>query len=439
MKYAGVVVSAAIDNQRPPIKKANTSVTENTFPNLKKTRFVGVDRVPKKRRTRSSVYPDTSRLYRQQPNRIEKHGTNDSKNPFTALYQQILAQEVDRGIAAELIEEIKRIPGSQELVANGDLSSHITSILEDMGIAIDANMFVKGQPKIMAFVGPTGVGKTATIAKLAALQASRNGKRVALITLDNYGISAIALLKTYAEIIGIPLEAAVNWTELKRTLKQYKDQDLILIDTPGIGPKNQNQIQELKTYFEKIADLQIHLVLSATTKEKDLITLAEVFQEIDYSRLLFTKIDESGAFGNIVNLLIRSHIPLSFLCSGRKVPDDIEAGSIRKLVDILIQSKNICRPQLKQSLISSDVDHPGDDDQIVHRPYYVANKTSDVYHLPECKWSRKIKSDNILKFNNWLEADEQNFLPCRSCNPDRFQSVNRTDSKSEKRKFSGKR
>ncbi|MBT8370508.1 MAG: hypothetical protein KJO34_06065, partial [Deltaproteobacteria bacterium] len=112
MKYAGVVVSAAIDNQRPPIKNTNSSDAENTSPNFKKTRFVGVDQTRNKRRRLSSVYPDTSRLYRQQRNRIEEHGTNDSKNPFTALYQQILAQEVDRGIAAKLIEEIKRIPGS---------------------------------------------------------------------------------------------------------------------------------------------------------------------------------------------------------------------------------------------------------------------------------------------------------------------------------------
>ena len=349
------------------------------------------------------------------------------------MYQQILSQEIDRGIASELIEEIKRIPGSRDLLNEGGLGPHLASILEEMGISIDSNMFVKEQPKIMAFIGTSGVGKTTTIAKLAALQTKRNRKRVALITLDNYGISAMAQIRTYAQIIGIPLEAAVNLSDLKQAIKKYRDKDLILIDTPGLGPKDQGKIRELKTCFEKITDLQIHLVLGATTKEKDFIATMETFKDIGFNRLLFTKIDESSSFGNIVNLLIRTNIPLSFLSNGRKVPDDIEFGSMRRLVELLFQSTMVYEQQLKQSFNPTDIGSATDDNPAIHQQYYVANKNSDVYHHPDCKCTKKIKSDNIIKFAHWREADEQNFLPCRSCNPDRFQSDFRSGSKIEKK------
>ena len=167
-----------------------------------------------------------------------------------------------------MIEEFKRIPASLQLLAAGDLKSHLASILEEMGAGADRNVFAEEKPQVAAFVGTTGVGKTTTIAKLAALQVSRHKKRVALVTLDNYGIAAMEQLKTYARILGVPLETAVNIAELKRVIKKFKDKDLIFIDTPGINPKNQELIEELKTYFARIDGLQTHLVLSATTKGK---------------------------------------------------------------------------------------------------------------------------------------------------------------------------
>jgi flagellar biosynthesis protein FlhF len=195
----------------------------------------------------------------------------------------------------------------------------------------------------------------------------------------------------------------------------------------------------LKGYFAKLSDLQTHLVLSATTKEKDLIAITEAFKEINIDRLLFTKIDESSTYGNMVNLLIRTNIPLSFLCSGRKVPDDIEAGSTEKLVDLLFKSQSLDGVRSAGSShipdsLTAELDNPP-----AIRTYFVANQNSDVYHCSDCKWSKKIKADNIIKFSSAQEAEAHNFLPCSSCRPDRLECGDHFDSKTEKIKLSSYR
>ena len=350
-----------------------------------------------------------------------------------------MAQEVDRSIASEIIEELKRRDAPLEKIGGEDLRSHLTSILEDMGVMADGDVFGSGTARIAAFIGCSGVGKTTTIAKLAVLQARQYKKRVGLITLDNYGIAAIEELRAYAKIIGIPLETAVNISELKHSINKYQDKELIIIDTPGMNPQNERLIREIEGYFEKLSDLQTHLVLSAPTKERDLIAIAEGFKKMDIHRLLFTKIDESTTCGNIVNLLIRTNIPLSFLCCGRKVPDDIEAGSIKKLVDLLLKSQ--CLKDRKSAVFSHLSESRGAalENQPVDRTYFVANQNSDVYHSSDCKWSKKIKPDNIIKFYSVQEAEARNFLACSSCKPDRPQYSGHLDSKPENRNISGSR
>jgi flagellar biosynthesis protein FlhF len=375
MKYAGVEVTAAIDNPRLPIGNSNSSDRISVDPNWGRSRLKDAYRVEKKDVIRPTSYtgqmPDDRQRYQYHSGRKSNSGGNHKV--LSSLYQLILAQEVDRSIASELIEEIKRTPATLGKFDREDLKSYCTSILEEMGVVVDKDVFAAGNPRIAAFIGGTGVGKTTTVAKLAAVQSRRYKKRVALITLDNYGIAAIKHLKTYAQIIGIPLETPVNIAELKRSIKKHKDKELIIIDTPGINPHNQRLIQDLKGHFAKLPDLQTHLVLSATTKEKDLIATTEAFKEMKIHRMLFTKIDESYTYGNIVNLLIRTNIPLSFLCGGRKVPDDIEAGSTKRLVELLFKS------QIGNSLRSSvsaptpDFQSAGIDTLPAVRTYSVSN------------------------------------------------------------------
>jgi len=418
MKYAGVEVTAAIDKQRPnPHDEIAAGVTPPRA--TPRNNPMGVEhRTAQGIQSPAAVYPAHNSNYAKSylpKNKVESR----NNRALSSLYQQILSQEVDRGIASELIDEIRRIPASEDLLTNGSLKTHLVSILEEMGVWTVRNAFVQEKPNIIALIGTTGVGKTTTLAKLAVLQTARPKQRVGLITIDNYGIAANQQLKTYARIIGLPLETALNVSELNRAIKKFSHEHLILIDTPGINPSDQNQILELKSFLAKIPNLQTHLVVSATTKENDLIEMADAFKSIGVQALVFTKIDESSTFGNIVNVLIRTALPLSFLSCGRKVPDDIEAGSVQKLVDLLFQFKDAGR---SPSIPASDahVNRRSAVDAPTNKPlYFVANKNSDVYHCRDCKWSDRIKADNIIQFNSTREAEAQNFLPCRSCKPDR--------------------
>ena len=418
LKYAGVEVSAAVDHQLPGMENARPLAGKDPY------RRFNNGQTEKTRATRGRLnqtpldYPSASATYRSAHGHRKKAAPRRNVRAMSSLYQQILHQDVDRGIASELIEEIKRIPASEEILSNGDIKPHIGSLLEEMGVAVASNPFVKGLPTIMAFVGTTGVGKTTTIAKLAARQVNQGKKSVGLITMDNYSIAANHQLETYAQIIGTPLETAASAGDVKKAVRRFKDKDIILIDTPGINPKDQAQRQELKTCLAGISHVKTQLIMSATTKEKDCMAISEAFKDIGVHQILFTKTDESSTFGNIVNVLIRTNLPLSFLCGGRKVPDDIEAGTIPRLVDLLFSSQDHSNNR-RAGESDTEKERPiKREDKSTEQLSFVANKNSDVYHATDCKWAKKIKPANMIKFSGAQEAEGQNFLPCRSCNPD---------------------
>jgi len=439
MKYAGVEVSAAIDNQRFPLKNHKFAGKKSVLTNRER---VGIEYYSRAEKNRLTPTRDTQTQLSKDSSRYpsgnkEKSGKNQKS--LSSLYQEILAQEVDRRIASEIIEDIKRLPVSVESLAEEDLRSYLGNVLEELGMVVDNNVFAVGKPRIAAFVGSSGVGKTTTIAKLAVLLSRRNQRNVALITLDNYGIAAREQLKSYAQIIGIPLETPVNIAELKQSIKKFKDKDIIIVDTPGINPQNQTSIQEIAGYFSKLPDLQIHLVLSAITKEKDLFATTAAFKELNINRLLFTKIDESITYGNMINLLIGTNIPLSFLCCGQSVPDDIEPGTTEKLVELLLNLKKGYSLKSTDQSFSNSAPLGDLDNFTANRRYFVANKNSDVYHCPHCKSSKKIKPDNMIKFFTSQEAKAKNFLPCINCKPDRLQNSESLKSKAEYKKISSYR
>lgn len=439
MKYAGVEVSAAIDNHRFPLKNSKFTNKKSVHANWEKVGIKNNFRTEKNalnpsQDTRTNLSSDGTR-----------HSAGNQENSgrrqkaLSSLYQKILAQEVDRKIASEIIEGIGRLPVSLENLAEKDLEYYLGTVLAELGVLVDKNVFAAGKPRIAAFVGSSGVGKTSTIAKVAVLQSRRNQKKVGLITLDNYGIAAREQLKLYANIIETPLEYPVNIGELKKSIKKFKDKDIIIVDTPGINFQNQTLIQELEGYFSKLSDLQIHLVLSATTKEKDLFATTDAFKKLNINRLLFTKIDESITYGNMINLLIGTNIPLSFLCNGQCVPDDVDPGTTEKLVKLLLNQKEI------ESLKSADHSFsnkalPNDlDNFTTNKRHFVANKNSDVYHCSDCKWSKKIKPNNMIKFSSAREAEVKNFYPCSNCRPDRMQSIEALKSNVEFKKISNYR
>jgi flagellar biosynthesis protein FlhF len=194
----------------------------------------------------------------------------------------------------------------------------------------------KDGPRIMALVGPTGVGKTTTIAKLAAL-AYKHGAPVALITIDTFRIGGVEQLRTYSSIMGVPLTVASNPAELVKALAVHSDKRLIFIDTAGQSPNDQKRLRELNSFLNVDPAIETHLCLSATTRDKELSQTIAKFGILPVSRVIFTKLDESESFGCMVNVHMRDKFPISYLTNGQRVPEDIEIASSGKIADLVVR------------------------------------------------------------------------------------------------------
>jgi flagellar biosynthesis protein FlhF len=194
-----------------------------------------------------------------------------------------------------------------------------------------------GRLKAVALIGPTGVGKTTTIAKLAAHFALVERKRVALLTVDTYRIAAVEQLKTYSQILDIPISVAYNQSEVMPVIEQYQDYDLLLIDTAGRSQKNIMQVGELKSLLE-LANCETHLVLSASMKEQDMLDAARRFSAARVDRMIFSKLDETDSHGTLVGVGDSTGIPLSYVTNGQKVPEDIEVADAVALANAILNT-----------------------------------------------------------------------------------------------------
>ncbi|MDI3521891.1 MAG: flagellar biosynthesis protein FlhF [Bacillota bacterium] len=190
--------------------------------------------------------------------------------------------------------------------------------------------------RIFAFVGPTGVGKTTTIAKLAAVYSLQKAKRVALVTADTYRIAAVEQLKRYAEILRLPLEVVFTPEDLPAALARQKEADLILVDTAGRSPAQGMHLAELRSFLARCPEVQTVLVLSATTKSADLDQVFERFSALAPDQLVFTKLDETTSAGSLLNLIERARMPVGYVTNGQNVPDDLELARPERLAELIL-------------------------------------------------------------------------------------------------------
>lgn len=268
-----------------------------------------------------------------------QQGTPHFEPPLSDLYLRLLQNEVEEKLAEKVVRELE-----EKIVNNDDKSpenlqsfllSKITNLLgEPAPIELD------NDSKVVALIGPTGVGKTTTIAKLAANFVLQGEKKVAFVTADTYRIAAIDQLKTYAEIIGVPVEVVFTPSELKTGIEKHLDKDLILIDTPGRSQKNTNQMYELKDFLDSSRPHSVHLVLSATTKYKDLLDVIERFSIVPIDKIIFTKLDETNNFGCILNVCTKMKKQISYLTTGQNVPEDIEIPDSKRLAKLILGVEN---------------------------------------------------------------------------------------------------
>jgi len=187
----------------------------------------------------------------------------------------------------------------------------------------------------VALIGPTGVGKTTTIAKLAAHYALVEKRRVGLLTLDTYRIAAVEQLRTYSEIMNLPLKVARNAGEVPGALEALGDRDLLLIDTAGRSQKNIVHVAELRALLGAV-ECETHLVLSASTRLRDLLQQVDRFGGPGVDRLLFSKLDETTTYGTLATVALETRIPVSYLTTGQKVPEDIEVADPDRLATLAL-------------------------------------------------------------------------------------------------------
>lgn len=250
-----------------------------------------------------------------------------------------LVKELERqGIAPDLqgkiLETIDTLPAGQgEETLKGKLGEAFGRLIRFAGTL----RMKKNAPRIIALVGPTGVGKTTTTAKLAAMYALSKGNKVALITMDIFRVGAVEQLKTYTKIMGIPLEVASTPKELERAVERHGDCDLILIDTAGRSHKDADKLEEMKTFLESTIQADIYLCLSATTKDRELEEILNRFSIFPISKVVFTKLDECESVGCIVNLLLKANLQIAYFTTGQRVPEDIEVATSEKLAELILK------------------------------------------------------------------------------------------------------
>lgn len=259
-------------------------------------------------------------------NKQVKERENANYKFLQLIYKKLIDNEVDSRFADEIIGEIEN-----SLKKESNLDSILAAVYQKIILKLGKPKTIEmgDKAKVIFFIGPTGVGKTTTIAKIASSFKIEKEARVAFITADTYRIAAVEQLNTYASIIDCPVSVVYSVEDMNKSLSEYKDYDLILVDTAGRSHKATEQMDELKAFIEEVTqradefDFECYLTLSLTTKYKDLKSIADKYDDVDWA-VIFTKLDETCSVGNILNIRMLTDRPLSYTTSGQNVPDDIE-------------------------------------------------------------------------------------------------------------------
>lgn len=250
------------------------------------------------------------------------------------LYKRLVDSEVKPGIAAHLIENMadKKSP-----LSNGTMEETIIALLKNHFPSSGPIKCKTNGPKLVAFVGPTGAGKTTSIAKLVAHCCLGKKRRVSIITADTYRIAAVEQIRAFADIVKVRLHVVFSPSEVKAALAACVNDDLVFIDTAGRSRLETDYMRDLKNMLGALHPDEVHCVVSATTKDSDLLAAVKQYGAIGANRLLFTKLDETVHVGNVFNTISETQIPASFFTFGQSVPDDIELAQPARFVRRLWQ------------------------------------------------------------------------------------------------------
>ncbi len=255
------------------------------------------------------------------------------------LYRRLIDQELAPDLVEELVQAVRLELNEADLE---DESRVHAAAIEQLTLRLpigerrDAPDRSAGQPLIVALVGPTGVGKTTTLAKVAARYKLQQGRRVGLITADTYRIAAVDQLRTYANIIDLPLHVVLTPAEMRSAVHQLRACDVILIDTAGRSQKDPDRIAELGAFVRAADPHEVHLVLSSTAGERVLQQEVDAFSAVGVDRIALTKLDEAVSFGALLNVIRQLDKPVSYFTTGQEVPDHLEVGDAHRLAALIL-------------------------------------------------------------------------------------------------------
>jgi flagellar biosynthesis protein FlhF len=277
---------------------------------------------------------------------LSRHGRIDHLVPdlATALipaYSQLIEADVPEILARRLIEHVRECLETDQLDNPESIHATLRDAVEQCIPIAPPVVAVADVRRVVALVGPTGVGKTTTVAKLAASFKLARGVRVGLVTVDTYRIAAVEQLRTYAEIIDLPLGVVNDPSEMPGAINDLGAVDLVFIDTAGRSPRDEVKIRELAEFLRQARPDEVHLVLSAVAGERSLRAAIERFARVQIDRLILTKLDEADSLGGCLAVLASSGRPLSYVTTGQAVPDDIEAADRKRLARLILRQEDL--------------------------------------------------------------------------------------------------
>lgn len=344
-------------------KKRNIEVLAAIDPSLSET---SIPQQPKKREVRNPVlikqpitntkpideasmskrvsdFPDIAKQLDEINQNVQAFGDKSNNvsfsipTPITKVVNQLDKQEIDPTIKNRMVKElVAKWYAAGENVAESDVFKWAQQLLL---AEISSYSFgeVSLAKKYINVIGPTGVGKTTTLAKIAANIILKKQKTVGFITTDTYRIGAIEQLKTYANILDVPLEVCYSMQDFEQATKKLESCDVILIDTAGRNFRNKKYVEDLMQVVDYKREMETLLVLSLTAKQRDLEEIYQQFSAIEIDSFVFTKLDETSSYGAMINLIVSCQKGVAYITTGQNVPDDIVPATPLKLVNKIIE------------------------------------------------------------------------------------------------------
>lgn len=329
-KRPGVEVLAAVDSDLP----SSPSLQRPQIRPVRQQSEAGDNQaLVDIQRTVGDVHEAIARLetMTELPSQVSHFGENLSQ-----IYQHLLHQDVTRELAYDIVHQVFKELSPQALENEPTVRSQVKAQMERQLRVVGPLRVVPGETRTIFVIGPTGVGKTTTLAKLAANFALNEQRRVALLTTDTYRIAAIPQLRTYGEIMGLTLDVAYSPSELQDLVLRHQDKDIVLVDTPGRSQHNQPMLEEMDDFMREVPSRTLYLAVSAASKYRDMLDVVSHFGTVPIDGIIITKLDETVSFGPLLNLASEVGRPFTYYTNGQDVPSDIEVADSRRIVDLIL-------------------------------------------------------------------------------------------------------